>query len=98
VIISNELKLDCMKYLFRSLAVLIFLLAATAPSLYAKKTEVRLLLKKGQKFEYVVSGLLRAEKELGDKPMVIEQKIGTDHRSGRAGQTSERELFDSGRL
>ncbi len=64
-----------MKYLFRSLAVLIFLLAATAPSLYAKKTEVRLLLKKGQKFEYVVSGLLRAEKELGDKPMVIEQKM-----------------------
>ena len=87
-----------MKYLFRSLAVLIFLLAATAPSLYAKKTEVRLLLKKGQKFEYVVSGLLRAEKELGDKPMVIEQKMELTIDQVVAGQTSERELFDSGRL
>ena len=64
-----------MKYIFRSLAVLIFIFAATSPSLYAKKSEIRLLLKKGQKFEYQISGAFKAEKELGDKPIVIEQKM-----------------------
>jgi len=75
MIIANELKFDCMKYIFRSLAVLILLIAVSPHGMCANKTEIRLLLKKGQKFEYVVTGLLRAEKELGDKPTVIEQKM-----------------------
>jgi len=64
-----------MKYIFRSLAVLIFILAATSFSLYAKKTEIRLLLEKGQKFEYQISGAFKAESKLGDKPILIVQKM-----------------------
>lgn len=64
-----------MKYNFRYLAVLIFLVAATSNGLSAKKAEIRLILKKGQKFEYLVSGAFKAENKLGDKPMVIEQKM-----------------------
>jgi len=64
-----------MKYIFRSLALLIFLLSITSLSLYAGKTKIRLLLKKGQKFEYLVSGTFKAENNSSDKPIEVDQKM-----------------------
>ncbi|HEX7585069.1 MAG TPA: DUF6263 family protein [Prolixibacteraceae bacterium] len=64
-----------MKNIFKYLAVLIFLIAATSNGLYAKKTEIRLILKKGQQFEYLVSATQLAENRAGDNPIEIEQKM-----------------------
>jgi hypothetical protein len=64
-----------MNHIFKYLAALIFLIASTPDNLSAKKTEIKLHLKKGQQFEYVVTETLSTEQRFGGNPVEIEQII-----------------------
>lgn len=64
-----------MKHYFRYLAFFIFLVVVSSNTLVAKNVEIRLNLKKGEQYKYVVTAINKIDQKVRNKPVQMEQRM-----------------------
>lgn len=64
-----------MKHCFRYLALFIFLIVVSSNTLVAKNVEIRLNLKKGEQYKYVVTAINKIDQKVRNKPVQMEQRM-----------------------